>query len=268
MNEDELRLEAVKRASLLDALSERGMTMRELDETLSMSRSTVHRALGSFEEGNVLDKREQTYVLTRFGETVAARTREFSTQLGTASALDAFLNTIDGVDVAVPLGCFTDAEVIEPQSRTAHAGVKRILDLIEASDSLRMLSNVLSPLYVDVARREVVDGMSLAVIFDERFAERFAAEYADDTVQAFRTGRLDVDFAPDIPFELFLYDGKMAMAAHDHTTLPRMFVETDDEAAIEWAEDLYQRYEERGERFDSGALGPVAEAGVPTSVDH
>lgn len=265
MDGTEIHLAAVKRAPLLLALSERPMTMGDLDEVLSTSRSTIHRALGTFEELNVVTKCDQRYDLTGFGETVAERTREFSARLSTAAELDEFLNAADPVDV--PLEHFTDAEVIRPHPHEAHAGVKRIIDLIEASDSLRMFSNVLSPLYVDVACREMVDGMEIEVVFDERLVELMVADYDEEAVRAFRTGRFQVHVGSDVPFELFIYDDKMAMAAHDSAALPRMFVETADAAAIEWAEGLYRSYRERAVEFDPADLGPVVRPGTPRPVD-
>lgn len=267
MNEREFRQEAVKRAPLLDVLCEQPRTMRQLDERLPTSRSTIHRALGTFEEANVVRKVEQTYHLTGFGEIVAEQTREFTAELETARALDEFLNAISEVDVDVPLACFRDADITQPQPREAHTGVKRIIDLIEASDSLRMFSNVLSPLYVDVARQQMVQGMELEVIFDERLVDLILSEYADQALDAFRTGRFEVYVGSDVPFELFLHEDRMAMAAHNDAAFPRMFVETKSAAAVEWAEELYRSYRESAHRFDSGALGQVLEASPPQAIE-
>lgn len=268
MNEREFQLEAVKRASMLNALSDGPMSMSELDDTLSMSRSTIHRALGTFEDANVVRKTDQRYTLTGFGQTITERTREFSTDLATALDLDEFLNTVETIDVDVPLEHFSEAEVIQPEPHKAHRGVKRIIDLIEASDSLWMFSNILSPLYVDVARREINDGMEIEVIFDDRLLYPLQVDYADDAVEAFQTGRFEVYFCADIPFELFIYDDKMAMAAHNDSAVPRMFVETCSDGAIEWAEELYLAYRDRAEQFDPRNLPPVTDAEMLQTVDN
>lgn len=266
MNERELQLEAAKRAPLLAVLAEGPKSMSELEDAVSMSRSTIHRTLGTFEDANVVRKTDQRYGLTGFGRTITDRTMEYSTDLSTALDLDEFLNSVEAVDV--PLEHFAEAEVIQPQPHKAHRGVKRIIDLVEASDSLRMFSNILSPLYVDVARREIVDGMEIEVVFDERLRYPLQVEYAEDAVEAFRTGRFDVYFGSDVPFELFIYDDKMAMAAHDDSAIPQMFVETCTDDAIEWAEELYLSYRERAEQFDPGNLSPAADAGIYQIIDN
>lgn len=266
MNEREFQTEAVKRAPLLAALYDQPMTLRELSETVSTSRSTIHRALGTFEEQDVVRKVDQRYVLTRFGRTVARQTRRFGTNIATARELDTFLNAVGGADVEVPLASFADAEVVRPRPHRAHEGVKRIIDLIESSDSLRMFSNVISPLYVDVARQEMVDGLELEVVFDERLVDPIGSEYAEEALQAHRTGRFDVHVAADVPFELFLYDGRMAMAAHDDSALPRMFVETETDAAVEWARELYRSYRSRATRFDFADLVPPEGADVTSPL--
>lgn len=267
MNESEFQLTVMKRAPLLDALSERPMTMGQLEEDLSTSRSTIHRALGTFQDLDLVRKTDQRYALTGFGRTVAERTSEFASDLGTAWELDEFLNAVDS-DVDVPTEHFRTAEVIRPEPHKADRGVKRIIDLIEATESLTMFSNVLSPLYADVARKEVLDGMELEVIFDEHIVDLLVSEHAEDAAEAFRTGRFEVHIGSDVPFELFLYDDKMAMAAHDHSALPRVFVETDSDAAVDWARELYWSYKEQSQQFDPGTLAPAVETEASHAVDH
>lgn len=261
MDDDEFRLAAVKRAPLLAALNERPMTMGQLDEHLSVSRSTIHRALVTFEEQGLVRKTDQRYALTGFGRTVAERTYEFTSDLAIARDLDEFLNAV-GEDVDVPMEHFRDAEVIRPGPHTTNRVAKRILDLLRETDSIRMFSDVLSPLSADVAHQEMLDGMDLEVVFDERIVDLLASEYVEGTVEAFRTGRFEVYVGSDVPFELFLYDDGMAMTAHDHSALPRMFVETSADAAVEWGEELYRSCREDARWFDPDTLAPGAESDV------
>lgn len=266
MNQRELQLEAVKRAPLLDALSDGAKTLSQLEEALSMSRSTIHRALGDFEDVNVVRKTDRHYVLTGFGQTVTERTKEYSADLATALDLDEFLNAVESIDV--PLEHFADAEVIQPEAHRAHQGVKRILDIVEESDTLRMCSTILSPLYVDVARREMVDGMEIETIFDERLLYPLQLEYAEEAREAFQTGRFEVHFCTDIPFELFIYDDAMAMAAHNDLAVPSMFVESTSDGAVEWAEELYRSYKEQAEKFDPGRLASTSDSEILQTVDN
>lgn len=267
MNDTQLQLEVMKRAPLLDALREQPMTMGDLDEAVTTSRSTIHRALGTFEDLNLVRKSDQTYELTEFGCIVTDRTSQFRRNLATARRLDEFLNAVNASELDIPVEYFADAEVIRPEPRKAHRGVKRIIDHIRSADSLLMFSNVLSPLYADVAREEMIDGMELEVVFDERIMDLLVSEYADDAVEAFETGRFDVYFGPDIPFELFISEDSMAMAAHNHSTLPRMFVKSDSADAIAWAEELYARYRDRAEPFDPGDIESHAEAEVVPAIE-
>jgi predicted transcriptional regulator len=234
----------------------------------STSRSTIHRALDTLEDANVVRKTDKRYALTGFGRTVTEWTRAYSTVLATALDLDEFLIAVESIDVDVPMEHFADAEVIQPEPREAHRGLKRIIDLIEASESLRMFSNILSPLYVDVARREMIDGTEIEVIFDERLVDIIRLEYVEDAIEAFRTGRFDIYVGPEIPFELFLRDDKMAMAAHDNSAVPRMFVETNADGAVEWAQELYLSDRERAELFDPATLLPESDAGVLPAGDN
>ena len=44
------------------------------------------------------------------------------------------------------------------------------------------------------------------------------------------------------PFELFVFDRTVGVTAHDGTGVSHAFVETEGEAAVEWANGLFDRY--------------------------
>lgn len=253
-NAQEFLVEVAKRAPLLEALDERPCTMQELDDDLSMSRSTIHRALQTLEDHHVIENRDSRYALTGFGQYITDETATYRTKLATSRDLDDFLDVVDEADIDVPLEAFADAEVTRPQPHQAHLGLKRIIDLIERSASLRMFSSIISPMYVDVTHREILDGMEIEVIFDARIVDIVRSEYAEKAVEALETGRFTVHVGTDIPFELFIYDDKLSMAVHDESALPRLFLETDAPAAIEWAEDLYRSYQADAWQFSPDQL--------------
>lgn len=241
-SDTELLLEAVKRAPLLATLLDEPTEIRELNHRLAPSRSTIHRTVQTFTDRGLVTKTDEGLQLTGFGRTVAQFTVEYQRRLESAERLEPFLNTICPADVDVPVEFFADATVARPKPSHPHFAIKRIVELIEASDSLRMFSSVISPFYVEVAHREMMNGMNIEVVFDEDLVEIILSEYYDEAVEAMESGQFEVSYHSDVPFELFVFDGRMGMAAHDDRGIARALVETDAPEAITWAEDVYETY--------------------------
>jgi predicted transcriptional regulator len=243
----EFAAELAKRAAMFEVLRDGPKTAAELEETLAMSRSTIHRVTQSFCEHGVLDKSGREFELTGLGTVVAWQLSAYQERVEAAQRLEPFLNTVEPSAVEVPVEHFENATVTRPRARQPHFGVKRIIELIEASDSLRLFTSIISPVYVEVAHREKLDGTHIEVVFDEELVGIIADEYYEEAVETLDTGLFDVLVYDGVPFELFLFDDTMRMAAHDDAGIPRAFVETDDPDAIAWAERQYEYYHERAD---------------------
>lgn len=247
---DNLLVDIVKRASLFELLSDGPREANELVENLDMSRSTVHRTTHSFVENGLVRESDAGFELTGFGDAVADEVTDFRTRVASANKLEEFLNTIEPTDVDVPIERFADADVTHPKPRQPHFAVKRIIELIEESESLQIFSSVISPFYIDVAYREIMAGTEIDVIFDQQIVEIIASEYAERATEAARTGKFEIRVRDDVPFELFVFDGCIGMAAHDDNGIARVFVETDSPEAVEWAEGVYESYRDAAERIN------------------
>jgi len=248
--DEEVMKEVVARVGLLEAIEAEPRTLRELEEVLQMSRSTIHRTTTSLIERGVLEKRGEAFALSGVGGVVVESIDELQDTVTGARHLEPFLNTVGLMDVDVPIHHFRDAAVITPFPHQAHVGVNRIIELIERSDSLSMFSSIISPLYVNAAHREILEGMEITVVFDERTVETIASAHYEKALEAFETGRFDVYVTGDVPFELFLFDDRMGMAAHDENAHAQALVETTSTDAIDWATELYERFESKAVQPD------------------
>ena len=240
VTERELLREVVRRAPLLAVLREGPGTAAEVSESVDMSRSTVHRATISLEEHNLIAQSDGEYSLTNPGEMIAQTLSRFDERVGTAMALEPFLNNIEVNDI--PLEHFVDAKITRPSPRQPHASIQRIVELIEQSSSLQMLSTVLSPIYVDVGYREMTDGMHIEAVFDEEVIEIMLSQYAEKAFETVQTGNFDVFVHEGLPFELFILDDRIGMAAHDEHGIAKLLVECDTAGAIDWASDVYGQH--------------------------
>ena len=247
--DEAIPVDVVKRLPLLSALHRGPADLQTLEDSVSSSRSTIHRALTAFEDVGLVRKIDGKFELTRTGALVARETTDFCSRITTACRMEPFLNTIQSTDVEIPIGAFSGATVLRPESGRPHFAVKRITELIEESESIRILSSVISPVYVDVAHREMMSGTEIEVIFDTHVIDVIESEYRDQAESALETGRFVILEHDSIPFELFLFDGNVGLTAHDEDGIPRAFVETDAADAIEWAESLYERFRREAHRL-------------------
>ena len=236
-------VEVVKRLRLFEVLDDGPQNLRQLDASLETSRSTIHRTTQSFIDQGLLSKSDETFELTGLGELVEDELASFRTRIDSLRRLEPFLNTVDLTALDIPIEHFDDATVVSPTAGQPHVGVRRIIDGIEASESIRMFSSIISPIYVGAAKREMLDGTEITVVFDADLMDIIVSEYYAEALEALETGNFEVYLHGGVPFELFIFDDAMGMAAHDENGITRAFVETDSPAAIEWAESLYQAYE-------------------------
>ena len=249
MSEDrrEFLLEGVRRMPLLLSLRSGSASASELIESVDMSRSTVHRAINTLKEYDIVEEAAGEYTLTSVGTILANETERFSTHAWTALSLNKFLNSINGHGVSVPIEHFVDATVIRRKPRHPHETIHRIIQLFESSNEVRMFSTVISPVYVDVGYREMKDGTSIEAVFDREVMEIMLSEYPEKAYETITDGNFTVYAHDGLPFELFIFDETIGMAAHNENGNAEILVECDDPAAIEWAEQLYATHLEESD---------------------
>lgn len=244
MNEEaqEFLLEAVRRGPLLQSLQSGAADASELSESVDASRSTIHRALKNLQEEDIVTESDDAYELTSLGEIIAQKIAMFGTQASTAMTLKQFLNSINMNGNGIPIEHFVDATITRRKSRQPHATIHRIFELFENSDSLRMFSTVLSPVYVDLGYQEMMDGMEIEAIFDREVIDIMLSKYPEKANETIATGNFEVYAHDGLPFELFIFDDKIGMAAHNENGNAEVLIECEDATAIEWAENLHAKH--------------------------
>ncbi len=249
----EFLLEVVRRGPILESLQEESVTASELSDSVDMSRSTVHRAVKSLEEYDVIAESGGAYELTNVGQVLTQEMQTFGLRANAALAFKKFLNHIEIHSSRIPLEYFDSAKTTRRTSRQPHATLHQIIKLIENTDEIQMFSTVASPVHVDVGYREMMNGTEIEAIFDREVIEFFAAEFPEKAQDAVSTGKFDVYGHEGLPFELFIMEEKIGLAAHNENGNAEILIECENQSAIDWAEDLYDEYRQNAESvFDSG----------------
>lgn len=236
----------VKRASMLEALLDGPQTTRELERELPTSRSTIHRATSAFVERGLLTDTDDGVALTAMGRVLAREVVGFRDRADTARRLEPLFD--EGTsDVELPLGDLSNARVVEPSTRRPHVVVETILDRIRSADSVRLLSDVVSPLYLDALAERVKAGATVDAIFPRAVVEIIFSEYGALSRELAREGSLTVRIHEGCPLDLFVFDDVMGIASHQQDEGLSAFVECEDDDAVEWAERRFQQCANEGE---------------------
>lgn len=238
----EFLLEAIRRAPLLEYLGCGSANAGEILEDVDTSRSTLHRALDSLSELEVVREAGGEYELTRLGRVIVEEMDRFGTRVWTASSLTQFLNSISMEGTEIPIEYLSDATVVRREPRQPHATIHRIMELFEKADELRMFSTVISPIYVDIGYKQMMDGMAIEAIFEREVVDLMLSEYPEKAYETMAMGNFDIYAHDDVPFELFVFEDRIGMAAHNGQGNAEILVESDDPTVLSWAEDLYERH--------------------------
>ena len=238
----EFLLEAIRRAPLLEYLGCGSANAGEILEGVDMSRSTVHRALDSLSEFDIVQEAGGEYELTEMGRIIVEEMDRFGTRVWTASSLTQFLNSIEMEGTEIPIEYLSDATVTRREPRQPHATIHRIMELFEKANELRMLSTVISPIYVDIGYKQMMNGMAIDAIFEREVVDLMLSEYPEKAYETMAIGNFDIYAHDDIPFELFIFEDRIGMAAHNVQGNAEILIESDDPTVVSWAEDLYERH--------------------------
>ncbi|MEF8813920.1 MAG: helix-turn-helix domain-containing protein [Halovenus sp.] len=259
--DDEILETAVQRKPVLAVFAEEPRYRRELQEALDYSKATCHRIIRSFDERGLLRRTDDGYELTELGQAVAAQVEAFERNIRTAYQLNPLLEAFDSVAVDFDVELFTDATIVRPQPDDPSPPVHRYLELFREARSVRTLARTsfVPPLYLDEIFETAFtdDKKGGIVIYPKSVVEKRYAEYPEWHRKVAEQGiPLRYRIYDRSPFGMTIYDDDhVGLRAYDEETGTLvLFADTDNPAALSWAEDVFDYYYERSEplgAFDS-----------------
>lgn len=240
--DETLPVEAIKRGAALTALREGAMERTELMTALDVSRTTIHRIVRRLEAQDLLRQQGHEFELTAFGRTVADEVAAYRRRVLAARRIKPFLETVPEIDIDV--GLFADARVTETMPTNPYGPVARFMRLLKGSETLYGFdTTTVAPIYVDDIRDEILGGMETDIVYLPTVVEDMVEAYPGDLATAAESGQLTLSKHDDLPFGLAIFDDRIGLGGYDSETgMLRVFVDTDDPDARDWAVDLYEQY--------------------------
>lgn len=237
-------LEVIKRAPMLAALREEPMDRPALEESLGVSKSTSHRNVASLTERGLLRKSGGKHELTEFGRAVAGVVAKFESDIETTVRLAPVFEAVSDTTPRCPIEAFADATVTSTDRGDPFGPLARFVSLVQDTTSLRMAdSYAIAPTYIDEIHGRVLDGLETEVVERPEVAEDIMNSYPKKCVQLCASEFLSMKIQADLPFGLAILDNRIGIGVRDtETGVPRVFIDTDETEARNWAETLFESY--------------------------
>lgn len=249
---------------------------RTLAAELPYARSTVDWVIRELEVANLIQRTADGYTTTAIGQWTAARYRTLLSTL--TDVLDArnLLARLP-VDCPLPPALLVEAAVERADETTPYRLLPGLRERLATADQMMIILPALpQPQLLDVCHQQVVrNGATLELITDSALADSLAtelpgplAEMAAAATGAFTTLVTDVP-----PFGLMLADADagpiVSVLVYSDQQVVYGALHTDTAAAVEWAEDYYEQFQNQATETTDNvreAAGAATTGPVPLSV--
>lgn len=249
--DDDLLELAVDRRDALRALATEPKHRRELQSALSVSKTTCHRIVRTFDERGLVRRTDDGYALTLFGRVVAEYTGRLADEMRTANQLRPLLDLFDPADSAADPDVFADPTVEWAVEASDTYAIDRGLERVRDTELLRVLDwtpvpdlyheRILTHLAENGARVESIYPRAEVAARLERFPELH-----DDLLEAGARPRYWV--YEDVPdWGLSIYDDDLVeLRAYEPQSGGYVLdAVSESDAALAWALDVFAAYRDR-----------------------
>lgn len=242
-----------RRADVLSTLVDGAAEKRELVSALAVSRSTVDRALRKLRIHAFVDRGDGGYVATLPGRLALAEHEAFEQSLAATYRAGGVLEHLPH-DAPLDPALLRGAEVHEAEPPAPRSPLERLWELVERADRYRGFTTVLlEPAYVDRVRDRVLAGdIDLELVYTEEIASYLADVHTASVRETLEEGRHTMYVAGEVPYSFGILYGEETHAyllASDEDATFKGLVLNDSPAAIDWAEELYERHRSRATEF-------------------
>jgi len=221
------------------------LTERELREQLSLSLSTISRAVDSLAEVGWVTEGSSGVRLTPVGCLVIEEFLRLVETMSTAEELLPFLKWFPLSEFEITVEDFRDSEITTVSDGDPLAPARKQTDIVRTSSQFRGIFPSLDFSGSELVHKQLVDGefdaemVVSSAVADTIRSERFAPLYKD----MLATGRLSIYVVEDVPFYIGLADdGRTQIGVEDDGGFPQALLETSTETVWAWGEQLFAEY--------------------------
>lgn len=241
---------AVERRPVLTALADAPHHRQELQEKLALSKTTCHRIVREFDELGLLRRTDRGYELTTKGALIEQQARDYYRNVRAACLLGPIAAAFETAPVEFDVELFADANITRPDESDPTRPINREFELFQEAETFRTIdgNQYVPSLYLEeLFEMGIEKGMRGEHITTREIAEQRVTNHAEiHKRHAEVDAELRYRIHDNIPFGLVLYDDShvIVRAYDDETGSVIVMADTDEPAAVEWAEDVVDQYRE------------------------
>jgi len=188
-----------RRETFLDRLAEGPIEKPALVSDLDVSRSTVDRAIKELRIEGLVERRDDGFALTHYGEVSFRCYRQFVRGVHTVRRSRESLQHLPP-SIDLPPAFFRGGTILSARDGDEHKPTAFLRDLLADADELWTVTE--SPHFelISLAHRRVVEeGMRFNLIHSPDTVERLRIHYPDVLESTLRSGYLDLYMSEDVP---------------------------------------------------------------------
>lgn len=240
------------RIEILRLLDSNAMDVRSLRDELDIPRTTLQKNIRELENKNWIQKTdadETGYTTTTQGNIVLTEYTRTLEILETATELEPFLRWVPRGALGPDVRALKDSTVMTPEPPNPRAPEKRLTELIDASDTIRVASPILTPMMVDELARSFNEGeIEGEIVVEPGVADVLRNDYPDLVERASQNPSITIKvYDGELPFVLFILDDRVVYAAFDENGMTRALLTNTSSASIRHAEKTYESYASEAE---------------------
>lgn len=187
------------RIKLLKSLADSPKTMRELNDLVLLSYSSISNNLHKLESAGFLIKENRKYCLTNIAILNLINCLDFNNSIKVSDSFDDFLKTHDITplcdDSLRNLSSLTGAHLIESVSVDIYKPHNKFKSLVESSNSLKVIFPFLHPDYPKIIKELLIKGIHIDLLINEDILDIFTKKLGEDLLkESINEGKLSLKY--------------------------------------------------------------------------
>jgi predicted transcriptional regulator len=231
-----------RRHEYLDAVNPEPKSKREVADALDKSPSTARKHMKKLEGQGIVEKTEDGYTLTDFGETIRAKLRGAQR---TYEAKEAF----EALDA--PSGVLAHARFVPSRRHVPTEPLEEFTRHIVEADELRGLVPVLFPRYLGFHHEQILGGMDAEFMMERGISEYLCEEHGDVLEESVKHGTRLYVTDEEMSHGLALLDKtRVGVLVYDDEGGVLGYVSFASSRAWEHFESVHEERKKQAERFE------------------
>lgn len=249
---------AQNRVDALLALAASPTTRPELQEDTGIPRTTLSRILADFQDRDLVERDGHEYALTPLGSLLTSELGSLVETVGAMEELQTLGRWLPLSEFGVEVWDLAGSKVTRPTPVDPTAPVRRTIDVIDESERVRGLCDIVVPEGIEALLRGATDGRQrLSAVITSAAFDVVAADpevsalvrelLVSDRVELFVSQRA-------IPQLSMVADGTVLIEVADDEGTIRGLIETENEAIRSWFDSAFEAYRTEAERVAPDVL--------------